>query len=61
MIKICDVGEARAIARYMTQKPGAYSHMAPEAYEGQKYDEKADVWSFGVLLMEVLMRTGIDQ
>lgn len=46
--------------RYMTQKPGAYSHMAPEAHDGRKYDEKLDVYSFGVLLLEILMTESID-
>ena len=45
----------------MSQDRGEYYHMAPEVKDSTKYSEKADVWSFGVLLTELLMRTSIDK
>lgn len=31
--------------------------MAPEVYEGKHYNEKADVFSFGVVLWEIVTRS----
>ncbi len=33
---------------------GTIEYMAPEIVQRQKYDAKADVWSLGVLLYEML-------
>lgn len=40
----------------MTSKIGTYQWMAPEVIVGQKYTEKADVFSFGVILWELATR-----
>jgi serine/threonine protein kinase len=37
-------------------KTGTYLYMAPEVFLGQPYNEKADVFSFGVALYELMAR-----
>ncbi|KAF8069472.1 mpv17 [Scenedesmus sp. PABB004] len=41
----------------MTGRTGSSLYMAPEVFQGQPYNEKADVFSFGVLLYELLAKT----
>jgi sterile alpha motif and leucine zipper-containing kinase AZK len=58
-VKICDFGlscvkEKRAV---VTESVGSPFWMAPEVLMGKPYNEKADVYSFGVLLYEFL--TGV--
>jgi serine/threonine protein kinase len=58
-IKICDFGlscvkEKREV---VTESVGSPFWMAPEVLMGKPYNEKADVYSFGVLLYEFL--TGV--
>jgi tRNA A-37 threonylcarbamoyl transferase component Bud32 len=58
-IKICDFGLARIprkSTRPMTHKIGTPFFMAPEVIQGKSYDEKADVFSFGIVLLEVVTR-----
>jgi len=38
----------------MTGGTGAYIYMAPEAFMGQRYNHKVDVYSFAVVAWEVL-------
>lgn len=40
----------------MTSGAGTYHWMAPEVLDGQKYDEKVDVYSYGICLFELLAR-----
>jgi serine/threonine protein kinase len=56
-VKICDFG----LSRYQTKfeqdnhgKIGTPHWMAPEILRGEKYTEEADVYSFGVILWEML-------
>ncbi|KAI8470540.1 MAG: kinase-like domain-containing protein [Monoraphidium minutum] len=55
-VKIADFGVARMIESngHMTAETGTYRWMAPEVIEHKPYDEKADVFSFGVVLWELL-------
>ncbi|GMH34435.1 hypothetical protein BSKO_02269 [Bryopsis sp. KO-2023] len=39
--------------RQLTARTGSYVYMAPEVYLGQEYDEKADIYSLGVLFLEM--------
>ena len=55
--KICDFGMARAKSNSsepMTGEVGTSQWMAPEVLVSQKYNEKADVYSYGIILWEML-------
>ena len=54
--KLADFGWTRIKAKVMTSKIGTYQWMAPEVIAGFKYTEKADVFSFGVILWELATR-----
>ncbi|KAL5199961.1 hypothetical protein ABZP36_021164 [Zizania latifolia] len=56
LIKVADFGVARVKAEsgVMTAETGTYRWMAPEVIEHKPYDSKADVFSFGVVLWELL-------
>jgi serine/threonine protein kinase len=55
-VKIADFGVARVLdgAGVMTAETGTYRWMAPEVIEHKPYSEKADVFSFGVVMWELL-------
>lgn len=55
-VKIADFGVARVLdgQGVMTAETGTYRWMAPEVIEHKPYSEKADVFSFGVVLWELL-------
>ncbi|XP_047525956.1 mitogen-activated protein kinase kinase kinase 7 [Pieris napi] len=55
-LKICDFGTAADKATYMTNNQGSAAWMAPEVFEGSSYTEKCDVFSWGIILWEVLSR-----
>ncbi|XP_015114804.1 mitogen-activated protein kinase kinase kinase 7 [Diachasma alloeum] len=55
-LKICDFGTACDLNTYMTNNKGSAAWMAPEVFEGSKYTEKCDIFSWGVILWEVLTR-----
>ncbi|XP_062234050.1 serine/threonine-protein kinase STY8-like isoform X2 [Phragmites australis] len=56
LIKVADFGVARVKAEsgVMTAETGTYRWMAPEVIEHKPYDTKADVFSFGIVLWELL-------
>jgi len=54
--KLADFGWARLKETIMTGKIGTYQWMAPEVISSNKYTEKADVYSYGVILWEIAMR-----
>jgi len=58
---VADFGLARFVAENgeeLTGETGTYIYMAPEVIKSQHYDNRADVFSFGVLLYEIA--TGIE-
>ncbi|XP_041999561.1 serine/threonine-protein kinase STY46-like isoform X2 [Salvia splendens] len=56
VVKVGDFGVARVKAQtgVMTAETGTYRWMAPEVIEHKPYDHKADVFSFGVVVWELL-------
>jgi len=63
--KICDFGFARKLQfsnkrAHMTMC-GTDEFMAPEIIMGLEYDAKADVFSFGMLLFEIMTRKDVGQ
>ena len=55
-LKICDFGTACDKSTIMTNNKGSAAWMAPEVFEGSTYSEKCDVFSWGIILWEVLAR-----
>ena len=55
-VKIADFGVARLLDTegVMTAETGTYRWMAPEIIEHKPYDQQADVYSFGIVLWELL-------
>jgi len=62
LVKISDFGIARMKERAdaewgkMTVAAGTCTWMAPEVFTGSKYDEKVDVYSYGMILFEIICR-----
>ena len=54
--KLIDFGWTRKLDIKMTGKIGTYQWMAPEVISNQNYTEKADVFSFGIILWEIASR-----
>ena len=55
-VKLADFGWTKGLENYMTGKIGTYQWMAPEVIASQKYSEKADVFSYGIILWEIASR-----
>ncbi|XP_033150517.1 mitogen-activated protein kinase kinase kinase 7-like [Drosophila busckii] len=53
-LKICDFGLVKSVATKNTEHIGSIPYRAPEIYNTNKYDEKCDVYSFGIVLWEVM-------
>ena len=71
IMKIADFGMAKIKAnvessQMMTANAGTYHWMAPEVLGGNTYNEKVDIYSYGIVMYEVLCReipfeeTGLD-
>ena len=56
VLKLTDFGLARELNmnQYEMSAAGTYSHMPPEVIKSSIYSKASDVWSFGVLLWELL-------
>lgn len=56
-VKLCDFGLSRVVAtkkgNNMTGNVGTVSWIAPEVFENQPYDSKADIYSFGIIMWEL--------
>lgn len=52
--RICDFGISRTVeSGIMTNAIGTYNYMAPEIINSERYDLKADVFSYGMMLWEM--------
>ncbi|XP_058444718.1 mitogen-activated protein kinase kinase kinase 7 [Malaya genurostris] len=56
VLKICDFGTVTDKSTRMTNNKGSAAWMAPEVFEGSTYTEKCDVFSWGIILWEVIAR-----
>uniref|UniRef100_A0A182JJH1 Mitogen-activated protein kinase kinase kinase 7 n=1 Tax=Anopheles atroparvus TaxID=41427 RepID=A0A182JJH1_ANOAO len=56
VLKICDFGTVTDKSTLMTNNKGSAAWMAPEVFEGSSYTEKCDVFSWGIILWEVIAR-----
>lgn len=56
VLKICDFGTACDLQTVMTNSKGSAAWMAPEVFESCNYSEKCDVFSWGVILWQILTR-----
>ena len=56
--KVADFGLATSVATFACEALLTWQWMAPEAYEGVCYDERADNYSFGIILWEIVNGTG---
>ncbi|KAI3736649.1 hypothetical protein L2E82_26588 [Cichorium intybus] len=56
VVKVADFGVARFLTQggVMTAETGTYRWMAPEVINHQQYDQKADVFSFAIVLWELV-------
>ena len=56
--RVADMGLARQLtpgsAATLTGETGTYFYMAPEMIRHELYDSKADVYSWGVMFVEIL-------
>lgn len=54
--KLADFGWTRKLAEKMTGNVGTFQWMAPEVIINHTYTEKADVYSYGIILWEIASR-----
>ncbi|KAJ0786298.1 putative dual-specificity kinase TKL-Pl-4 family [Helianthus annuus] len=61
VVKVADFGVARFLTQggVMTAETGTYRWMAPEVINHQLYDQKADVFSFAIVLWELVTAKGL--
>ena len=57
LAKLGDFGTAKIQQQAATPGPGAIAYGAPEAGDSSKHSPKMDVYSYGVLILEILTKT----
>ena len=57
LAKVGDLGTAKIQQQAATAGPGAIAYGAPEAADFTKHSPKMDVYSYGVLMLEILTKT----
>ena len=55
ILKIGDLGIAKAVEKFAFTVCGTHHYMAPEIHKKEEYDTKADIWAAGIVLYELLM------
>lgn len=61
IVKLCDMGEAKLMSKKMqtlsnSRGFGTTIYLPPEVLSGQKYNEKSDIWSTGIVLHAMLSK-----
>ncbi|EDV24700.1 uncharacterized protein TRIADDRAFT_25066, partial [Trichoplax adhaerens] len=56
VLKVCDFGTVCTAHTQMTVNKGSAPWMAPEVFQGRKYSEKCDVFSFAIIMWEIMTR-----
>ena len=54
--KLTDFGASTILAPTMSQGIGSIMWMAPEVLKSKEYSEKADIYSFGIVMWEICER-----
>ena len=52
-IKITDFNISKKINKHLTPKVGTYPYIAPEVLKGEEYDNKADLFSLGIIICDL--------
>ena len=55
-VKLADFGNTRSFQLQMTKQKGTFQWMAPEVIKGKVYSESSDVFSFGIIMNELVTR-----
>jgi serine/threonine protein kinase len=54
-VALCDFGISKKVDKKpITASVGTARFMAPEVHKGEEYNESVDMWSFGMMILEVL-------
>lgn len=58
VLKMADFGCTRVLEdKLLKTFQGTIAYMAPEVYDGKRYDESADIWSLGIVIYQILTLT----
>jgi len=56
VLKLCDFGTAKKLEHTLTNAVGTIRYMAPEVIRGRHYTERCDVFSFAIVVWEIITR-----